>query len=190
MVQTDVHVPGGLAGKESACSAGDPSSVPGSGRSPGEGIGYPLHHSWASLWLSWKRIRLQCRRPQFNSWVRKIPWRRERLPTPVGEGNGTLLQYSCLENPRDGGSWWAAIYGIAQSLIRLKRLSSSSNPPQYSGLENPMDCIVHGVAKSRTRLSEFHFTSLQTGVNSDTGKSEELQELVVRCNSTNFAKSL
>ena len=42
------------------------------------------------------------------------------------EGNGTLLQYSCLENPVDGGAWWAAVYGVAQSRTRLKRLSSSS----------------------------------------------------------------
>ena len=42
-----------------------------------------------------------------------------------GEGNGNPLQCSCLENPRDGGAWWAAIYGVAQSQTRLKRLSSS-----------------------------------------------------------------
>ena len=42
------------------------------------------------------------------------------------EGNGTLLQYSCLENPMDGGAWWAAISGVAQSQTRLKRLSNSS----------------------------------------------------------------
>ena len=73
------------------------------------------------------------------SWVRKIPWRRERLPTPVfwpgefhglyspwgskeldmakwlsGEGNGTPLPYSCLENPKDGGAWQAAVHGIAR----------------------------------------------------------------------------
>ena len=41
--------PGSSTGKESACNAGDPSSIPGSGRSPGEGIGYPLQYSWASL---------------------------------------------------------------------------------------------------------------------------------------------
>ena len=64
------------AGKESACNAGDMGSIPGLGRSPGEGKGYPL---------------------------------------------------------------------------------------QYSGLENSMDCIVHGVTKSRTPLSDFHFTSLQLG---------------------------
>ena len=44
----------------------------------------------------------------------------------IGEGNGNPLQYSCLENPRDGGAWWAAVYGVAQSRTRLKRLSSSS----------------------------------------------------------------
>ena len=43
-----------------------------------------------------------------------------------GEGNGNPLQCSCLENPRGGGTWWAAVYGVAQSWIRLKRLSSSS----------------------------------------------------------------
>ena len=41
--------PGSSVGKESACNAGDPSSIPGSGRSPGEGFGYPLQYSWASL---------------------------------------------------------------------------------------------------------------------------------------------
>ena len=43
-----------------------------------------------------------------------------------GEGNGNPLQYSCLETPRDGGAWWAAVYGVAQSRTRLKRLSGSS----------------------------------------------------------------
>ena len=51
------------------------------------------------------------------------------IPTN-GVGNGNPLQCSCLENPRDWGAWWAAIYGVAQSWTRLKRLSSSS------GVEN------------------------------------------------------
>ena len=55
----------------------------------------------------------------------------ERLPfhfslSCIGEGNGNPLQYSCLENPRGGGAWWAAVYGVAQSWTRLKWLSSSS----------------------------------------------------------------
>ena len=56
----------------------------------------------------------------------------ERLPfhfslSCIGEGNGNPLQCSCLENPRDGGAWWAAVYGVAQSWTRLKWLSSSSS---------------------------------------------------------------
>ena len=47
----------------------------------------------------------------------------------IGEGNGNPLQCSCLENPRDGGAWWAAVYGVAQSRTRLKWLSSSSSIP-------------------------------------------------------------
>ena len=68
----------------------------------------------------------------------KIPWTDEpgglqsMGPQRVGynwgtlEGNGSPLQYSCLENPRDGGAWWAAVHRVAQSQTRLKQLSSSS----------------------------------------------------------------
>ena len=49
----------------------------------------------------------------------------------IGGGNGNPLQCSCLENPRDGGAWWAAISGVAQSRTRLKRLSSSSSKNMY-----------------------------------------------------------
>ena len=66
------------------------------------------------------------------------PWGHEELDTTerlhfhfslssIGVGNGNLLQCSCLENPRDGGAWWAAVYGVTQSWIRLKQLSSSSS---------------------------------------------------------------
>ena len=48
------------------------------------------------------------------------------INTYIGEGNGNPLQSSCLENPRDGEAWWAAIYGVTQSQTQLKRLSSSS----------------------------------------------------------------
>ena len=56
----------------------------------------------------------------------------------IGEGNGNPLQCSCLENPRDGGAWWAAVSGVTQSRTRLKRLSSSSSSP-FSGSQ----LIVH-----------------------------------------------
>ena len=53
----------------------------------------------------------------------------------IGEGNGNPLQCSCLENPRDGGASWAAVYGIAQSQTRLKRLSSKQQPAK--GISSP-----------------------------------------------------
>ena len=49
----------------------------------------------------------------------------------IGEGNGNPLQCSCLKNPRDGGAWWAAIYGVSQSWTLLKRLSSSISYRKY-----------------------------------------------------------
>ena len=61
----------------------------------------------------------------------------------IGEGNGNPLQCSFLENPRDGGAWWAAIYGVAQSQTRLKRLSSSSSSSSSrwcSGKEPTCQC--------------------------------------------------
>ena len=65
----------------------------------------------------------------------------------IGEGNGNPLQCSCLENPRDGGAWWAAVYGVAQSRTRLKRLSSSSSgsvAQSHLILCDPMDCSTTG----------------------------------------------
>ena len=81
--------------------------------------------------LAWK---LHGRR----SLVSCSPWGRWELGTTqwlhfhfslsfIGKGNGHPLQCSCLENPRDGRAWWAAVYGVAQSQTRLKRLSSSSS---------------------------------------------------------------
>ena len=72
------------------------------------------------------------------------PWGRQESDTTeqlhfhfsfscIGEGNGNPLQRSCLENPRDGGAWWAAVYGVTQSWTRLKRLSSSSSRDKHKG---------------------------------------------------------
>ena len=89
----------------------------------------------------------------------------------IGEGNGNPLQSSCLENPRNGGAWWAAVYGVAQSRTLLKRLSMhacigevNGSPLQYSCLENPRDggawcAAVYGVAQSRTRLKQLNSSS-------------------------------
>ena len=91
------------------------------------------------------------RTPQFNSWVPKICWRRDRLPSPVFlafPGGSAAEESTC--NARDLGL-----------IPRFRRCPGEGNgyPLQHSGLENSMDCIVHGVAKSRTRLSDFHFHS-------------------------------
>ena len=96
-----INIPASSVGKESACSAGEPGSIPGSGRSAE--IWYAIHSSILGLplWLSWERVCLQCGRPGFNSWVRKMPWRRERLPTPgfwPGEFHGLYSPWGHKES--------------------------------------------------------------------------------------------
>ena len=68
----------------------------------------------------------------------------------LGEGNGNPLQCSCLENPRDGRAWWAAVYGVAQSRTRLKRLSSSSS-------SNPLLTSLVSATLSPDSLSELQW---------------------------------
>ena len=76
--------PGSSAGKESACNAGEPGSIPGSGRPAGEGIGSPLQYSWASLVAQLvKNPDAMQIEPGFHPSVGKIPWRRAWQPTPV-----------------------------------------------------------------------------------------------------------
>ena len=101
--------PDSSVGKESACNTGDSGSIPGSRRSAGEGIGYPLQYSWASL-----AAQLVKNPPAIQEiWIPSLGW------DHLQKGKGY--------------------------------------PLQYSGLENSMDCVVHGVTKSQTRLSDFHF---------------------------------
>ena len=96
-----------------------------------------------------QRIHLHCRGPQFTSWIWKIHWRRDRLYTPV------FLGFLC------GSAGKVSTCNVGD-LCLIRGLGRSPGegkgyPLQYSGLENSMDCIVHGAAKSRTRLSNFHF---------------------------------
>ena len=60
----------------------------------------------------------------------------------IGEGNGNPLQCSCLENPRDGGAWWAATYGVAQSRTQLTQLSSSSSMPTTLKFISPVQITL------------------------------------------------
>ena len=95
------------------------------------------------------------RRPRFDSRVRKICWRRDRLPTPVFLGfpdDSADKESSCnVENLR-------LIPGLGRSPGE-----KNSYPLQYSGLENSMLCIVHGVTKSQTRVSKLHFHPCRAG---------------------------
>ena len=79
----------------------------------------------------------------------------------IGEGNGSPLQCSCLENPRDGGAWWAAVYGVAQSQTWLKLLSSSSFPSKES-YDKPRQCIKkqrHYFANKGSSSQSYGFSS-------------------------------
>ena len=92
------------------------------------------------------------------------PWGREESDTTerlhfhfslscIGEGNGNPLQCSCLENPRDRGAWWAAIYGAAQSRTRLKQLSSSSSSEE-ADLENRLT-DTGGLGKGESGMERY-----------------------------------
>ena len=110
------------------------------------------HTSWGFPQNSvGKESTCNARRPWFNSWVGKIPWRRDSVPIPV------FLGFPC----GSAGKESACNAGDLGSIPRLGRSPGKGKgyPLQYSGLENSMDYTVHGVAKSRTQLSDFHFTS-------------------------------
>ena len=121
---------GGSDSKESACNVGDPGSISWDRKIPWRREWQPTpvfltgkSHGWRSL--------VGC-----SAWGLKESDTTQQLHfhfsfSCIGEGNGNPVQYSCLENPRDRGAWWAAIYGVAQGRTRLKRLSSSSSSSQF-----------------------------------------------------------
>ena len=102
----------------------------------------------------------------WRSLVGCSPWGREESDTTerlhfhfslscIGGGNGNLLQCSCLENPRDGGAWWAAVYGVAQSWTRLKQLSSSSSREEKAG--GYIVIVLYNKKKSHPSLKSSQF---------------------------------
>ena len=101
--------PDSSAGKESTSNAGDPTSIPGSGRPPGEGMGHPLQYSWASLVAQLVK-NLQCGRPGFSPWVGKIPWRREQLSTPVFWPGEFYGWYSPWGDKELAGTEWLSLF--------------------------------------------------------------------------------
>ena len=131
-----VDFPGGASGKELPVNAGDSRDQ---NLIPGEGVAIHWHRKipWRRAWQSTAvfspgGFHAQRSLAGCSPWGRKESDTTERLHFPfslscIGEGNGNPLQCSCLENPRDGGAWWAALHCVAQSRTRLKRLSSSSS---------------------------------------------------------------
>ena len=97
---------GSSAGKESACNAGDPGLIPGSGRSPGEGIGYPLQYSWASLMAQIVKNPFA----MWETWVRSLGWE-----DPLEQGMATHSSLLTWRIPMDRGAWWAMVHGVAKS---------------------------------------------------------------------------
>ena len=95
-------------------------------------------------------------------WVRKMSWRSDRLPTPI------FLGFPCTSTGQESAcnAWdLGSIPGLGRSPAEGKRY-----PLQYSSLENSMDCIVHGVTKSQTQLSDFHYFAMYSIGNSITLK--------------------
>ena len=93
----------------------------------------------------------------------------ERLPfhfslSCIGEGNGNPLQCFCLENPRDGGAWWAAIYGVTQSRTRLKWLSSSSKKSVAIYSQERSHNEVANSKELLLTLKSISFTSSPSGI--------------------------
>ena len=98
--------PGSSAGKESTCNAGDPGLIPGSGRSPGKGIGYPLQYSWAFL-VSQTVKNLPA---MWETCVQSLGWE-----DPLEEGMATHSSILAWRIPVDRGAWQAAAHGVAKS---------------------------------------------------------------------------
>ena len=108
-------LPGGSEDKASACNAGDLGSIPGLGRSPGEGIGNPL-------------------------------------------------QYSCLENPMDRGAWWATVHGVAKSRTRLSNfthITHTTSPTESKRLfYTSVSLLLSCIQGCHYHLSKFHIYAL------------------------------
>ena len=98
--------PGSSVGKESACNAGDPGLIPGSGRSPGEVIGYPLQYFGASLVAQMVKNLPAV----WETWVQSLSWK-----DPLEEGMATHSSILAWRIPMDRGAWRAAVHGVAES---------------------------------------------------------------------------
>ena len=119
--------PGSSVGKESACNAGDPGSIPWSGKSPGEGTGYPFQYSWASLVAQMVK-----NLPAMQEiWVRSLGWE-----DPLEKGTATHSRILAWKISMDRGAWWATVHGVAKSQLMTERLKKKRRKQSCQ----PLDC--------------------------------------------------
>ena len=103
--------PGGSAGEESTCNAGDPGSIPGSGRSPGEGRGYPFQYSWASLVVQ----AVKNLPAMQETWVRSLGWE-----DPLEKDMAIHSSILAWRIPMDRGSWRATVHSVTKNRTQLR----------------------------------------------------------------------
>ena len=102
--------PGSSAGKESTCNAGDTGSIPGSGRPPGEGLGYPFQYSWASLTAQTVKNPPAMQ----ETWIQPTGWE-----DPLEKGMATHSSILAWRIPIDKGAWWATVHGVIKSRTQM-----------------------------------------------------------------------
>ena len=102
--------PGSSASKETTCNAEDPSLIPGLGRASGQGIGYPLQYSWASL------VAQMVKNPPAmgETWVQSLVWE-----DPLEESIATYSSILAGRIPMDRGAWWATVHGVSKGQTQL-----------------------------------------------------------------------
>jgi len=123
--------PGGSDGKSVCLQGGRPEFYPWVGKVPWRRKWQPSPVLFPGKSHGWKSLVGYC------PWVRKESDTTERFHfhfslSCIGEGNGNPLQCSCLEKPRDGGAWWAAVYGVTQSRTRLRDFTMNFSSPFVS----------------------------------------------------------
>ena len=149
--------PDSSVGKESACNTGDPSLIPQLGRCAAEGVGYPLQYSWASLVAQLVKNPPAMLETWFDPWVGEIPWRRERLPTPVffpreSHGQRSLVGYSPWGHKELDATEWLTVSHFPD---RDGHASLQEDGMSSRGCEGSSPCPV-----SCSCLVSGHFLSL------------------------------
>ena len=141
-----------LVNKESACNAKDPSWILGSGRSAGEGIGYPLQFSWMS-----PVAQLVMNQPTVQeTWVPSLDWK-----DPLEKGNGYIHQYSGLENSKDREAWQDTVQFSSVQKLRRVQLCAT---PWTAACQASLSITYHRVHSNSCPLSQWYHPTISFSV--------------------------